>query len=1054
MKRKIFSTLLMGAFFIASMSMFTSCKDYDDDINANSDEIAALKTQLTTLQTTLKSVQDAAATYESKTDHDADIASLSGQIANLVTAEKLQSAIDDINKLLAGKASQADLETLQAKINAIDPELNTLKTKVADLESAKENINSQLQVLTELASKMDATKIQSTIDAIKAIQDGLGTGDDTAALKEKMAQISKLVDALSANGNIITNFVTRQLASLTFVPRLFVGGIETASVPALQGKFLTTPKDYKYTTTNTAATKDSIISGIGVAEYHVSPTTANLVGSTTGFYSLVADVRSGANLIAPTDYAKSLTQEVVDSLYDKAEGILKVPFKADWTTINKKVDKGQAVIAALQVSRTDTTITSDYAQFVATKYTDLKLADIFDPKGKTTACGISGVASTTKHIATLWDKVSATDGSDYTHAVAYNGSLNLDSIVKTHGTVTADGASNEIQLTDAELQALGLHYQYTIVPWTIGTNGTDEAAHLQITNGVAYPRDVTADGKRIDDKVASPASVGRTPVVLVELVDASGKVFAEGYIKIKISTVAEALNAQVAPALDMTNDIYAGCEDANGKLTWSTVEYNIYNNLLSISKAQFENNYEFYTDSLFITKDEKKFVAVAQSDSLGTVAEVKDANDPTTNILQWTLTGAQLDKLRSVLDTNNDGTSDVALKVYAYYKKKNETSKTGVFVPLQYAAGKIHYAVGTIGGKVLGYWYGLNSSSAGDQEVRVNVPVPTAKDSLLESTEFTKNLNEYFTSNAVKVNGIDTAKFKSFKDAQIEYQLTTPAVAKGNATFNATKDNTWTVNSISGTTYTLKLADANTIQVVKAGKEAITPVDLITLNGSKITYVEGTVQDDILNYVDHNALGELETLTAYIQVGVKTACGTYAQITNPYFNVRFLRPVNLSPANGVTIEDAPNNGMDIALAKLVTVTDWRDYVGYPHGDSRLNTKWASDPTVKQFAYYYYQLKIVTDVDAIYTDIAQSESVRNADPLTSASAIEKLNKTTEISGIDITKVNDATLHYTNNGANVQKFHLYVPVSVEYVFGKPSVQKTYAVITVQKTVQNAK
>ena len=35
MKRKIFSTLLMGAFFIASMSMFTSCKDYDDDIKSN-----------------------------------------------------------------------------------------------------------------------------------------------------------------------------------------------------------------------------------------------------------------------------------------------------------------------------------------------------------------------------------------------------------------------------------------------------------------------------------------------------------------------------------------------------------------------------------------------------------------------------------------------------------------------------------------------------------------------------------------------------------------------------------------------------------------------------------------------------------------------------------------------------------------------------------------------------------------------------------------------------------------------------------------------------------
>ena len=54
MKRKIFSTLLMGAFFIASMSMFTSCKDYDDDIKSNANDIAALKTQLKTLEAALE----------------------------------------------------------------------------------------------------------------------------------------------------------------------------------------------------------------------------------------------------------------------------------------------------------------------------------------------------------------------------------------------------------------------------------------------------------------------------------------------------------------------------------------------------------------------------------------------------------------------------------------------------------------------------------------------------------------------------------------------------------------------------------------------------------------------------------------------------------------------------------------------------------------------------------------------------------------------------------------------------------------------------------------
>ena len=32
MKRKYFSALLMGALTVASVSTFTSCKDYDDDI--------------------------------------------------------------------------------------------------------------------------------------------------------------------------------------------------------------------------------------------------------------------------------------------------------------------------------------------------------------------------------------------------------------------------------------------------------------------------------------------------------------------------------------------------------------------------------------------------------------------------------------------------------------------------------------------------------------------------------------------------------------------------------------------------------------------------------------------------------------------------------------------------------------------------------------------------------------------------------------------------------------------------------------------------------------
>ena len=49
MKKKIFSTLLLVAFALASTSMFVSCKDYDDDISKTNTDLQALRNELTSL---------------------------------------------------------------------------------------------------------------------------------------------------------------------------------------------------------------------------------------------------------------------------------------------------------------------------------------------------------------------------------------------------------------------------------------------------------------------------------------------------------------------------------------------------------------------------------------------------------------------------------------------------------------------------------------------------------------------------------------------------------------------------------------------------------------------------------------------------------------------------------------------------------------------------------------------------------------------------------------------------------------------------------------------
>ena len=55
MKRKYFSALLMGALTVASVSTFTSCKDYDDDIQNLQTQIDANKSTLEKISELIKS---------------------------------------------------------------------------------------------------------------------------------------------------------------------------------------------------------------------------------------------------------------------------------------------------------------------------------------------------------------------------------------------------------------------------------------------------------------------------------------------------------------------------------------------------------------------------------------------------------------------------------------------------------------------------------------------------------------------------------------------------------------------------------------------------------------------------------------------------------------------------------------------------------------------------------------------------------------------------------------------------------------------------------------
>jgi len=183
MKRKIFSKLLMGAFLIASVSMFVSCKDYDDDINKNAADIQALKSQLGTDISDLKS-------------------ELTSQLATV------NSQIDQLKTQIADKASKSDVTAgLATKADAT--ELANLVARVAALESQIGALN---DIQTALATKADAASVEALSGQLAAISGNMANFIDEAKAKEIAEAALKTLDIQGEALKVFQNNITAALS--------------------------------------------------------------------------------------------------------------------------------------------------------------------------------------------------------------------------------------------------------------------------------------------------------------------------------------------------------------------------------------------------------------------------------------------------------------------------------------------------------------------------------------------------------------------------------------------------------------------------------------------------------------------------------------------------------------------------------------------------------------------------------------------------------------------------------------------------------------------------
>lgn len=207
MKRKYFSALLMGALTIASVSTFTSCKDYDDDIDNLQSQIdkAGLQSDIDALKTQL---QDAASTASAaKTTAESALAKANAAAKAAKDAQKqADQAVKDAAAAATtanAAAKQADfekalerignLETSRVTADKLDEKLTQLKEELLGADGDKETIgsltvkvNAYKGAVEELYSAVTSVELVETYSGVNGFTSNWNTTNGITPLTVEM----------------------------------------------------------------------------------------------------------------------------------------------------------------------------------------------------------------------------------------------------------------------------------------------------------------------------------------------------------------------------------------------------------------------------------------------------------------------------------------------------------------------------------------------------------------------------------------------------------------------------------------------------------------------------------------------------------------------------------------------------------------------------------------------------------------------------------------------------------------------------------------------------
>ena len=660
MNKKFMNALLFSAALL-SAGVVTSCKDYDDDIdelreliNQNATLGETLQTQLNTLQSAAQAAQTAAdnaaaeakaaaaaadeakaqaaaaqsAAEQAKADAiaaaAADLEAYKAEVTELLGAKADATALDELDSRLAQELADlagkiegiesglADEITsaLDVRITSNTNEINNIKDLLAtltagatDLEVQKATLEKYAALLSENGLQADITEVSGRIDNAVAEINTLkskveaNTTDLNAAkadintLKTDVAGIRSDITEINGDLSQLHILVAARLNSITFAPNAFVDGVEAIVFNSLEYGDM---KDYKETQDLAKAILPASYStaALATASYHFNPSSFNLDNADYQYIDRQVEVITTRSNVAATNLLQiegTPVANVEKGTVDFQLRRLDTPNTSDGNALDKVNTVAlQATLKgdAVDEGESNVVITSPYVRVYddVINQTELFISD------KESLETVGDAA----HFATT---VTGAQEETPRYEFVYDKEFNLKDLIAT----CANKEDDDADLHNAfDVEAYKLSYRFAVAETeykvTTGSTTTNQQTVVQCKdaeNGIF----VITDG-------FGRETIGRTPILRVELVDEAGRVVRRGFVKVQI-TAEKAADYVAGIVKDLTYD----CAETQTKfeLDEEWMRQNVYRQIessrgdVSLSHEEFWNMYEF--DHVNVTKD-------------------------------------------------------------------------------------------------------------------------------------------------------------------------------------------------------------------------------------------------------------------------------------------------------------------------------------------------------------------------------------------------------------------------------------------------------------------